>query len=90
MMAYSAPVRISRRIRVVRAGRANAGAPRLPTDLADELHTTRFRRRIRGLISASRSVCSNRTLSRFAAADSLAVWNTELWDEAAARCRACA
>ncbi len=30
----------------------------VPAGPADELHTTRFRRRIRGLISASRSVCS--------------------------------
>src|SRR6266568_3435560 len=45
----SAPVRIHLRIRLLRV---NGGAPYLPTEPADWLHTTRFRRCDRGLIAA--------------------------------------
>src|SRR5207247_6086438 len=45
----SAPVRIHLRIRLLRV---NGGAPYLPTEPADWLHTTRFRRRDRCLIAA--------------------------------------
>src|SRR5690242_14251955 len=46
----SAPVRINLRIRLLRV---NGGAPYLPTEPADWLHTTRFRRCDRCLIAAS-------------------------------------
>jgi hypothetical protein len=52
----SAPVRNHQRIRLIRAGRAplGRGAPLdLPAAVAVELHTTRFRRRGRSLMTAS-------------------------------------
>jgi len=50
MMVSSAAVRIHLRIRLVRM---NGGAPNLPAELADWLHTTRFRRCGRSRIAAS-------------------------------------
>src|SRR5882757_8785771 len=49
----STPVRIHLRIRLARDGPPSGGAPYLPTEPADWLHTTRFRRCGRSLIAAS-------------------------------------
>jgi hypothetical protein len=49
----SPPVRIHRRIRLVRATRVNLGTPYRLTGPADGLHTTRFRRCGHSLIAAS-------------------------------------
>jgi hypothetical protein len=50
MTANSAPVRIRLRVRLVRACRANLGAPYSPTGPPDEPHTTRFCRCDRSLM----------------------------------------
>ena len=91
MKASSAQVRTRLRIR---AARVRARVSRLAAGPADELHTTRFRRRDRGLMGGLTHLTAaytlHVTLPRLAAADSLMAWNIELWDEVAARYRACA
>src|SRR5690242_19593403 len=89
--ASSAQVRTRLRIRVVRG---LARVPGLAAGPAAEVHTTRFRRHDRGLMGGLTHVAAayalHATLPRLAAADSLMAWNIELWDEVAARYRACA
>ena len=74
--ASSAQMRTRLRIRVVRG---HARVSRLAAGPADELHTTRFRRRDRalmgGLTHLAAAYTLHATLPPFAAADSLVAWN---------------
>ena len=90
MRASSAQMRTRLRIRVVRG---HARVSRLAAGPADELHTTRFRRRDRalmgGLTHLAAAYALHATLPRFAAAGSLALfWTIACWAAAAARFRA--